>query len=125
VVSNFFADAVFVYRVTGDELVKQAILAVAEAMNRRQRAAAVNFVRGVADDIRQQVTEESGPDSTAHRLDQLASEMSLRGSSVRDAVRDRRALDLREEFEKALGNWRGYWDATVFRRLFPNLFNGR
>jgi len=105
--------------------VKQAILAVAEAMNGRQRAAAVTFVRGVADDIRQQVTEEFGPDSMTHRLNRLASEMSLRGSGVRDAVRDRRALDLREEFERVLGNWRGYWDATAFRRLFPNLFNGR
>ena len=124
-VNDFFADAVFVYRVTGDELVKEAALAVAEAMNRRQRAAAVKFVQGVADDMRQQPTEEAGPDSMAHRLDQLAGEMSLRGSSVRDAVGDRSALDLREGFERVLGNWRGYWDATVFRRLFPNLFNGR
>jgi hypothetical protein len=124
-VNDFFANAVFVYRVTGDELVKKAVLAVAEAMNRRQRAAAVKFVRGVADDMRKQLTEEAGPDSMAHRLEQLASEMSLRGSTVRDTVRDRRALDLREEFERVLGNWRGYWDATMLRRLFPNLFNGR
>jgi hypothetical protein len=124
-VNGFFADAVFVYRVTGDELVKEAVLAVAEEMNRRQRAAAVNFVRSVADEVREQLTEEAGPDSMAHRLEQLASEMSVRGSNVRDAVRDRPSLDLREEFERVLGNWRGYWDATVFRRLFPNLFNGR
>ena len=124
-VNAFFADAIFVYRVTGDELVKEAVLAVAEAMNRQQRASAVKFVQSVAADVREQVTEEAGPDSMAHRLEQLAIEMSLRGSTVRDAVRDRRSLDVREEFERVLGNWRGYWDATVFRRLFPNLFNGR
>jgi hypothetical protein len=107
-VSDFFADAVFVYRVTGDELVKEAVLAVANAMNRRQRAVAVKFVRGVADEMRQQLTEETGPDSMARRLEHLATEMSLRGSTARDAVRDRHALDLREEFETALGNWRGY-----------------
>jgi hypothetical protein len=122
-VNGFFADAVFVYRVTGDELVKEAVLAVAERMNSRQRAAAVKFVRGVADDMRERLTEEAGPDSMAHRLEQLASEMSVRGST--DVVGDRRVLDLREEFETVLGNWSGYFDATVFRRLFPNLFNGR
>jgi hypothetical protein len=124
-VNGFFADAVFVYRVTSDELVKQAALTAAQAMNQRQRAAAVKFVRGVAEEVREQLTEEPGPEGTAHRLEQLASEISLRDSTLRDAVRDRRALDLFEELERVLGNWRAYRDATVFRRLFPNLFNGR
>jgi hypothetical protein len=124
-VNDFFADAVFVYRVTGDELVKQAALAAAKAMNRRQRAAAVKFVRGVADEVRGQLTEEAGPEGMARRLEQLASEISLRDSTLRDAVHDGRALDLHKELERVLGNCRAYCDATVFRRLFPNLFNGR
>jgi hypothetical protein len=124
-VNDFFADAVFVYRVTGDELVKQATLAAAKAMNRRQRAVAVKFVRGVAEELRGQLTEEAGPDGMAHRLEQLASEIGLQDSTVRDAVRDRRALDLHEELERVVGDWRTYCDATMFRRLFPNLFNGR
>jgi hypothetical protein len=122
--NEFFADAVFVYRVTGDELVKQAALAAAKAMNRRQRVAAVKFVRGVADEARGQLTKAAGSDVMAHRLEQLASEISLRDSTAREADRDGRAL-IHEELERVLGNWRVYFDATVFRRLFPNLFNGR
>jgi hypothetical protein len=122
-VNSFFADAVFVYRVTGDELVKEAALVAARAMGWRQRAVAVKFVRGVADEVREQLTVEAGPDGMAHRLEQLASEIGLRDSTV-DGVHDR-ALDLHEKLEKVLGNWRAYCDATVFRRLFPNLFNGR
>ncbi len=123
-VNGFFADAVFVYRVTGDGLVKEAVLAAAKAMGWRQRAVAVKFVRGVADEVREQLTVEAGPEGMAHRLEQLASEIGLRDSTVRDGVHDR-GLDLHEELEKVLGNWRAYCDATVFRRLFPNLFNGR
>jgi hypothetical protein len=47
-VNNFFADAVFVYRVTGDRPVKLAALAAAKGMKMSQRAAAVRFVRSVA-----------------------------------------------------------------------------
>jgi hypothetical protein len=78
--------------------------------------------------VREQLTEEAGPEGMAHRLEQLASEIGLRDSTVHSTVRDGvhdRALDLHEKLEKVLGNWRAYCDATVFRRLFPNLFNGR
>ena len=124
-VRDFFADAVFIYRETGDELVKQAALTATKAMNRRQRAAAVRFVRGVADEVREQRTEEAGPEGMAHRLEQLASEISLRNSTLRDVVRARHALDLHEKLARVLSNWRTYCDATVFRRLFPNLFDNR
>ncbi len=36
-----------------------------------------------------------------------------------------RALDLHEELEEVLGDWRAYCAATVFPCLFLNLFNGR
>jgi hypothetical protein len=124
-VSDFFADAVFVYRVTGDELVKEAVLAVADAMNRRERAVAVKFVRSLARDVRDLLVDEAASGSVTHRLEQLASEMSLRGSIARDGVRDRRASDLRETLETILGSWRAYWDTTVVRRLLPKLFNSR
>jgi len=110
---------------TGDEPVRRAALAAAKAMNMRQRAAAAKFVRGVADEVRERLTEETGADGMAHRLEQLASEISLRDSTVREAARDRRALDFHGQLERILGNWRAYCDATVLRRLFPNLFNGR
>jgi len=123
-VNAFFADAVFVYSVTGDELVKQATLAAAKAMDRRQRATAVKLVRSVADEVRQQLTEEAGPDNMANRLEQLATEISLRDSTVRDSVRERR-LPLHEQLERVVGSWRAYRDATVFWRLFPTFFSGR
>ena len=112
--------AVFVYRVTGDELVKEATLVAAKAMDWRQRAVAVKFVQGVADEVRDGRTPAG---SMTHRLEQRASEIGFRDSTI-DGVYDR-ALDLHEELEKVLGNWRAYTDATVFRRLFPNLFDSR
>ncbi len=125
-VNAFFADAIFVYRVTGDMLVRQAALAAANEMNTSQRAAAVKFVRDVADDMREQRTAGGGPDGAAALLEQLASEISLRDWTIRDVVHDRCALaDLDEELERALGSWLGYCDSSLFRRRFPILFNGR
>ncbi len=125
-VNAFFADAVFVYRVTGDRLVRLAALAAAKEMNTPQRAAAVKFVRGVADDMREQRTAEAGPDGAADLLEQLANEISLREWTIRDVVHQRCALaDLDEELERALGSWFGYCDSSLFRRRFPILFNGR
>jgi hypothetical protein len=125
-VNDFFADAVFVYRVTGDRLVRLAALAAAKTMNTTQRGAAIKFVRGVADDMRERGTGEAGPDGAADLLDQLANEISLRDWTIRDVVHDRCALaDLDEELENALGSWLGYCDSSLFRRRFPILFNGR
>jgi len=70
--------AVFVYRMTGDELVKEATLVAVKAMDWRQRAVAVKFVRGVADELREQLTEEARPKGMPHRLEQLASEIGFR-----------------------------------------------
>ena len=122
-VNAFFADAVFVYRVTGDGPVRLAALAAAKEMSTSQRAAAVKFVRDVADDMREQRTAGGGSDGAAALLEQLASEISLRDWTIRDVVHDRRALaDLDEELERALGSWLGYCDFAVFRRRFPSLW---
>jgi hypothetical protein len=125
-VNDYFADAILVYMCNGDAVVRLAALAAAKVMAGPQRASAVNFVRVVVDDMRTQLANEEEANGATLRLEQLATEISLRDWTVQDAIHDRRALAaLDRELERALGNWRGYCDSTVFRRRFPDLFKHR
>ena len=117
-INDYFADAVWVYRRTGDPLVRLAALTAAKVAAGAQRASMVNYLRVTAQDERQ---FESG-DEAAYRVNQLADEISLRDWGLSEVVQSKRALwKLDAEYGKALDRF----DASIFRRRFPDLFPER
>ena len=102
-VNAFFADAVFVYKVTGDGPVKTGGPCSREgdggpAARRRREVRARRCGRHA-----RTAYSGSGPDGAAALLEQLASEISLRDSTIRDVVDDRCTLADLDEDSKGFG----------------------
>lgn len=109
--SEYFWDAICVFSINHDPAVRMAALAAAKKASRDERAFMVKHLRVFASD------EE---DDVALLLNQLADELAMRDWTIRDAVAEGSALaEFDSEYAQALDKF----DATVFRRRFPEFFN--
>ena len=108
--SDYFWDAILVYCSNHDPIVLMAALAAAKKASREQRASMVNHLGSFAADE---------DEDLAVALNDLVKEIASRDWTIRDAVAAGAALaEFDEEYAIALDRF----DASVFRRRFPNVF---
>lgn len=91
-----------------------AALAAAKVANGVQRTSMVNFLRTVAANMREDISDVDA----YYRLNQLADEICLRDWTVQDVRYERQALGKLDWEVRALDKF----DPMVFRRCFPEVF---
>ncbi len=115
-INDYFCNAVTVYVLAGEDAAKVAALTAAKVAAGKQRVSMVNFLFGIASDLK----ELSGGDVIQRRLLELADEIRARDWSV-DNIRAQKEFlrKVSPEYLAALNKF----DSEVFQRKWPSVFH--
>ena len=118
-INDYFANAVRVYALTGDEHTRCAALNAAKVATRKQRSRMIAYLLAMAFDIEHAMGDDSGAELPIQRLLTLKKDIEVKDWNLTDAAREKdRLSELEPEYLEALNRA----DPSVFELKHPELF---
>jgi len=118
-INDYFANAVRVYALTGDEHTRCAALSAAKVAARKQKSRMIAYLLAMAFDIKHAMGDDPGAELPIQRLLTLKRDIEAKNWNLTDAAREKdRLSELEPEYLEALNRA----DPSVFERKHPELF---
>ena len=118
-INDYFANAVKVYALTGDEHTRCDALCAAKVATRKQRSRMIAYLLAMAFDIKHAIGDGPVSELPIQRLLTLKKDIEAKNWSLTDAAREKdRLSELEPEYLDALN----HADPSVFERKHPEYF---
>lgn len=114
-INDFFAGAIKVYVLKGEEDARCVALAAAKGASKRQRRAMVALLVQMSANVAQSYPDKAVRKTIADRLLSLKAEIEVKG---RPEEEEKRLAEINEEYRFCLSRV----DPTIFKRKYPSLF---
>jgi hypothetical protein len=119
-INTYFADAVRVFSLTGDEAAHSAALSAGKTAADEQRTSMIGYLRSVASDLAQAAGADGEARTVMERIAEVADKLAEKNWTMSDIVAEKRRLKMLDaEYFHALGRA----DSGVFRRRYPMFFS--
>jgi len=118
-IKDFFADAVRVYVLKGEEDARCVALAAAKLATKKQRKSMIQSLAEMRSKVMQNYPNKLARKSLADRLVLLKEDIEAKDWDVSNVMEEKEKLSkMNEEYLSCLNRI----DASVFKRKYPNLF---
>ncbi len=114
-INDFFAGAVKVYVLKGEEDARCAALAAAKGASKKQRRAMAALLAHMSANVARSYPDRAVRKAIADRLLFLKAEIEVKG---RPEEEEKKLAEINEEYRFCLSRF----DPTIFKRKYPSLF---
>ncbi len=118
-INDFFANAVKVYALKGEEDARCAAIAAAKASSKRQRKSMIALLTKMSVNVMQSYPDKGVRKSLADRLLSMKKDIEIKDWDLGDVKEEEKKLaKINEEYRFCLNRV----DPSIFKRKYPSLF---